>query len=199
MKLYKKALAGLATSLLAVSALSSPAFADEPEAVEATADFLTELREIEGQPAAYTATPASDSKASISGQDDVSVSPQVAYPDVYACDLFPSVVHVRKSSGYGAVGAKPYTSCLGGSPTYIKHTSTLYIIEWAGLYFRDMGTWTTPEEWYTNFAQQLNVEYWCSNYNSSKFQQYAVGESLQVGTMYYSSVWTRQDTLGCGY
>jgi hypothetical protein len=186
MRSFKRICVGVVGGLLAVSALSLPAHAADSDA----ADYLNELQAIAGQPVVYhpASEPISSSKKQV----------QPLALDPYGCTLYPSQVHLRKSGGYSTVGAKPYTTCVAGIPSSISQTSTLYIVEWAGLYYRPVQTKTSSNTLQKKLEQQ-NVAYSCVNSNNSIFQQKTDRVSVQGGQSYYSTVQTIRSTLACGY
>lgn len=176
MKILRSA---LSIAILLVLIAAAPAVAGEPRPQR-----LDDLRRIASQGAVYMiadATPA-----------------QVATPDPYQCTLYPSVVHFRTSSGRRSVGAKPYTTCLAGTPTLISQTSTLYIVEWAGAAYKPMASTTVSARGSRNLTQK-NVEWFCVNGNSSRFQQETKGYSVQAGNTYHSVATTPRVDLACGY
>lgn len=118
--------------------------------------------------------------------------------DPYECTLYPSRVHPRTSSGKKSVGAKPYTECKLGPPTIISQSSTLYIVEWGGLYYKAMDSKTATSRNEKKLTQR-NVEYFCANVNKSRFQQETKGYTVQGGRTYQSAVITPSADFECGY
>ncbi|WP_292700257.1 hypothetical protein [Microbacterium sp. 69-10] len=181
-----KILTGLLAGLAAVIWLVAPAEA----ATDAgdTATYLNELQRIAGQPVPYE---LGESDSATSGVHTMALDP-------YVCVLYPSQVHLRKSGGWGTVGAKPYTECSAGTPTSITQTSTLYIVEWAGLAYKTMQIRTVNNVGERKLEQR-NVSWACLNGNNSVFQQKTNGTTVQAGKTYYSTVQTVRSTLSCGY
>lgn len=150
-------------------------------------NYLEELNQIAGEPQNYFSPVPGPTKL---GAASFQLDP-------FECTLYPSVVHLRASSGYGSVGAKPYTRCLAGSPTYIKQSSSLYMVEWSGLSYVHLVTREARANYSANLTQQ-NVEWFCKNLNSSRFTQITNGSTLQRSTVYYAKVQTLTVTIGCG-
>lgn len=186
MKLKKAIIAAISASLLGATIVTSPATASVGED---EAQYLNELNEIAGQSVQYA--PSSIDGTQRSAQAARAVDP-------YVCILHPSRTHLRKSGGYGTVGAKPYTTCAAGTPSSISQTSTLYIVEWAGLSYKPMQTKTSSNR-NQKKLEQKNVAWTCKNSNDSTFQQKTNGVSVQAGKSYYSTVTTVQDAHPCGY
>jgi hypothetical protein len=177
--MVKKLVCSVIVAALAVLLMASPAAADEP-----TPDYLDELQRIAGQAVTYEPVDTDGLRA--------------LALDPFTCTLYPSVVHFRTSSGRRSVGAKPYTRCTTGTPTTISQTSTLYIVEWAGAVYKPMVTRTATSRGVRNLDQK-NVEWFCANGNSSRFQQETKGYSIQAGRTYQSAVLTARVDLSCGY
>jgi hypothetical protein len=174
---------------LGLTMIAAPAHASQSphppastEHVSPSADYLEELEEIAGKPTAYT--PA---------ESEV----QLMALDPAGCTLYPSRTHLRKSGGYGTVGAKPYTRC-NSRVSRISQESTLFIVEWAGLVHKPMLTKSSANQGQQNLTQ-TNLAWTCKNSNNSIFRQETRGTTT-VGTKnYYSLVTTIKDTWGCGY
>jgi hypothetical protein len=155
------------------------------------AEYLDELNAIAGQSVEYTPVPGE-------AADEGAMSAKAVELDPFECNLYPSKTHLRKSGGYGTVGAKPYTICEAGKPTSISQTSTLYIVEWAGLSYKAMQT-KSKSNHNASKLEQLDIAWSCKNWNNSVFQQKTDGVSVQRGKAYYASVSTVRNTWGCGY
>ena len=203
--LLADALLGLPLALLSLSACSAPpeklstqewcatvqgAISSVPEPVSAEeAEYLEELLEHAGEPARFTSAPQSG---------DGGVSAYGFVPAPYNCTLHPSKVHVRTKSGEKKnVGAKPYTNCDKAVST-IKQWSTLYIVEWAGTYYRPMLTDVYAVNNTQKTLNQQNVQYFCKNNNNSLYMQTTKGEII-INTKYYSVVSSELTPLACGY
>lgn len=182
---------------------SSAAYASEGRAGddEGTADagvthtteeavFLDELQAIaeEGSPAQFIPLE----------EEGHGLSTRGAYgTDPYGCTLHPSKVHLRKSGSKKNVGAKPYTRCTE-APNQINHSSTLYIVEWAGFAERPL---KTKENWNINQKSLTlkSLSWNCKNSNNSLFLQKTRG-SVKIGSKhYFSAVRTPQKDWDCGY
>ncbi|MFB8370695.1 hypothetical protein ACFC25_15185 [Pseudarthrobacter sp. NPDC055928] len=148
---------------------------------------LQKLQKIAGQPAIYK---------QLAGETTGEMITTQAF-DPYVCTLYPSVVHPRQSSGYGSVGAKPYTKCLVGTPSQISHSSVLYIVEWCGLSWVPMAS-RGQTGYNTRSLTLTSLEWFCKNWNTSTFVQTTNGTSVQAGRTYYSSVSTVKTPLSCG-
>ncbi|MFZ4842999.1 hypothetical protein [Mycetocola saprophilus] len=146
-------------------------------------ETLAELERIAGQPAQYV--------------PDASSGVSTRALDPFVCTLYPSVVHARKSGNYDTVGAKPYTKCQGGTPSLISMSSTLYMVEWAGLSYVKLQGATVSDQNVREFTMK-NLAWICKNKNSSRFMQETKGYSVQRGKTYYSAVASRIDTIACG-
>lgn len=188
----KRVLSVIALAAASTLALTTPAFAAEvppPPASEEEATYLDELLENAGQPTTYSSVDP-DSANGISARGFV--------PAPYNCTLYPSAVHVRTKSGEKLnVGAKPYTKC-DKAVSAIKQTSSLYIVEWAGTYYRPMVTDVVANNVKQKTLTQQNVQYFCKNKNGSNFIQKTKGE-ITLNTRYYSAVTTPVKNLACGY
>lgn len=188
----KRILSVIALAAASTLALTTPAFASEgppPPVSEEEATYLDELLENAGQPATYS---------SVDPDADNGISARGFVPAPYNCTLYPSVVHVRTKSGEKLnVGAKPYTKC-DKAVSAIKQTSSLYIVEWAGTYYRPMVTDVVANNVKQKTLTQQNVQYFCKNKNGSNFIQKTKGE-ITLNTRYYSAVTTPVKNLACGY
>lgn len=147
---------------------------------------LQKLQKIAGQPVVYQQASGETASGMITTQ---------AF-DPYVCTLYPSVVHLRQSSGYGSVGAKPYTNCLVAPPSHISHSSVLYMVEWGGLSWIPMAS--RGQTGYNTRSLTLTSLEFCKNWNTSTFVQTTNGTSVQAGRTYYSSVSTVKTPLSCG-
>lgn len=177
---------GLAlAAVFAAVGLAHPALASESGPDE---NYLDELQRIAGRSAAYQ--PYHDT-------DPRSAQP-MATLDPFQCTLYPSVVHPRTSAGKKSVGAKPYTSCKTGRPTIISQTSTLYIVEWAGLRYKQVDRKTGTSRGVASLTQK-NIEFHCKSNNTSRFQQETKGYSVQLARTYQSAVITPRVDLPCGH
>ncbi|MCA4133994.1 hypothetical protein [Arthrobacter sp. M4] len=186
----------IAILVAAGSIISAPAATAAPrqdsweqdtKATPAEVAELKKLQKIAGKPVTY--------QPSLSESDNGLLT--TASVDLFVCELHPSVVHLRSSSGNGAVGAKPYTKCLAGTPSQITHDSTLYMVEWFGLSYVSLAS--KSQTAYNTLSMTLtSLEWWCRNTNNSKFVQKTNGSSVQAGRTYYASVSTVQSTLSCG-
>lgn len=185
MKKSLRIVSGVVAGMISVALLATSASAAPSD----DADYLGQLQEIAGQPVTYQPDPSSPVK---------SPTIQAKALDPYVCNLYPSAVHLRKSGNYNTAGAKPYTNCTAGTPTSISQTSTLYIVEWAGLVYKPMQTKTSSNTGQKKLEQQ-NVAWTCTNKNNSVFQQKTNGVSVQAGKSYYATVQTVKASWGCGY
>ena len=185
MRAKLKMLCATVIALCAVGLVAAPGYAS---ARADSANYLNKLEAIAGRPADYV----------LDGATSRSPGPRPRALDPYLCNLHPSVVHLRKSGNYNVVGAKPYTKCTAGTPTSITQTSTLYIVEWAGLVYNAMLTKTSGNYGQKSYTQE-NVAWACYNKNSSVFQQKTNGVSVQAGKTYRATVQTTKVSLGCGY
>lgn len=148
---------------------------------------LQKLQKIAGQPVVYQQVSGGTTSGMITTQ---------AF-DPYVCTLYPSVVHLRSSSGYGSVVAKPYTKCLVATPSQITHSSVLYMVEWGGLSWVPMAS-RGQTGYSTRSLTLTSLEWFCKNRNNSTYVQTTNGTSVQAGRTYYSSVSTVKSPLGCG-
>lgn len=112
--------------------------------------------------------------------------------------LNPNQVHKRKSGNCGSVGARPRTQCMNTFPSSIRHVSTLYIVEWGGLQYKEMAKVSGGNSGVQSYHTK-NLEWYCKNGNKSVFQQHTSGR-IVVGTrVLQTSVHTIKSTLDCGY
>lgn len=152
----------------------------------ADSGYMKELEAIAGEPQDYT--PVTDKSAG---------NFQTMALDPYKCTLWPSEVHLRKSGGWQTAGAKPYTKCTAGAPSHISQSSTLYMVEWAGLSYVHLTTKTVSNGGVRSLTQR-NVEWRCKNSNNSRFNQQTKGYSVQGGRNYQSAVQTPIVSQKCG-
>lgn len=152
---------------------------------EVQAQQLRRLEEIAGRERVYQEVPTPGMK-----------SPQ--YYISSDCKLKPERVHKRRSGNYGTVGAKPQTVCTSSTPTSIRHTSTLYIVELGGLRYKKMATVSGGNR-NTKSYQTKNLEWSCRNKNNSKFQQHTIGVIVVNGRTLQTSAQTVKSVLDCGY
>jgi len=195
--MHKKVLGLLAWAMASLILTSAPAAYAAPKdgqvnpaerkATPEEVAQLQKLQRIAGQPVTYQHSDGGTTSGMITAQ---------AF-DPYVCTLHPSVVHARQSSGYGSVGAKPYTKCLVGTPSQISHSSVLYIVEWGGLSWVPMAS-RGQTGYNTRSLTLTSLEWSCKNGNTSTFVQTTNGTSVQAGRTYYSSVSTVKTSLGCG-
>lgn len=178
--MIRRAIAACLLAVLTVLCSAAPASAQEPDT-----DYLDDLQRIAGESADYQQDPSAGELRTLA-------------LDPFQCTLYPSVVHFRTSSGRRSVGAKPYTSCRAGAPSIISQTSTLYIVEFAGAVYKNMASQTATSRGVRTLNQK-NVEWFCKNSNSSRFQQETKGYSVQAGRTYQSAVITARVDLACGY
>ncbi|WP_326503755.1 hypothetical protein [Rothia nasimurium] len=113
------------------------------------------------------------------------------------CTLYPSEVHLRKSGGYGTIGAKPYTKC-NFRVQKIHHNSALYIVEWGGLSYKKM-TDRSQVGYNISSMELKSLEWSCKNSNKSKFQQITYGEVTINGKTIRTVVQTAKKDENCGY
>jgi hypothetical protein len=184
-----RVLAGFAIGVLSVGLLAAPASAATDRGDEGKAQYLEQLEASAGNPSKYTPT------APVGGD---SVRTLAIEPDYFNCTLFPSQVHLRKSGNFSVAGAKPYTECVAGTPSSISQTSTLYIVEWGGLAYKQMASMSAGN-YNSRRLEQKNINYTCINGNTSLFQQETSGISVQNGRSFRSSVTTIRSSLPCGY
>lgn len=171
--------------------LAAPGDAAVRASTAAETGYMKELERIAAQPQAYQAT---DTAGAPAGQVTTAAARQL---DPYRCTLYPSVVHSRKSGNWNTVGAKPYTRCTAGTPRSIQQSSTLYMVEWAGLSYRQLDT-DTASTTYKRDLVQKNVAWQCKNKNRSRFNQQTKGVSIQAGRTWQTAVQTPIVTLECG-
>ncbi|MGP4968998.1 hypothetical protein ACTXJQ_17955 [Glutamicibacter ardleyensis] len=183
----RRIISGLFVAIFAVSAAVAPVHASETQASD-TADYLAKLESIAGKPATYV--------SAVQPSGNIQVA-QPAANDPAGCKLFPSKTHLRKSGNYGTVGAKPYTVC-NSRITSIKQSSTLYIVEWAGMYSKPMMSRDSASRGEKTLTQK-NLSWTCGNSNKSKFQQVTRGTTTVGAKNYFSIVSTVKDTWACGY
>lgn len=173
-------------ALMFAALIGSSHLSAAPPAAATDSEYLEELEEIAGQPQDYE----------LVDQDDAPAVQPLAL-DPFKCKLHPSRVHPRKSGNYNVVGAKPYTRCTGGTPSHISQSSTLYMVEWAGLSYVPLVTKTVRNSNERNLTQK-NINWVCKNKNKSRFNQQTKGHSVQRGRKYHSAVQTPIDTWPCG-
>lgn len=114
--------------------------------------------------------------------------------DVSPCRLFASTVYLRKSSGYGSVGSKPYTKCKY-PVTSISHTTGIDYRSW--LWWNSAGPDSTGGNSGVASYTQRNVSYSCSGFDENEFRGTTFGVVVFQGETYYSRVHTPTRELGC--
>jgi hypothetical protein len=103
------------------------------------------------------------------------------------CTLSPSVVYLRASSGYGAVGAKPYTQC-AVPVTSIHQDVRVYKDTFFGWSQQGI-TFPGGNSGVANYTQ-LNVEVWCTNWKSTTWMAQTDGTIVYLGVTYTAYVQT---------
>ncbi|GGO93724.1 hypothetical protein GCM10011584_33080 [Nocardioides phosphati] len=188
----------LATVGLGLQAPAHAADAPVADPASLTEDPITDppVPALEDQPSQYvladsTAEAAAILDALASGG---SASINAASVQYGPCVLYPSVVYLRASSGYGAVGAKPYTKC-SVAVTSIHHETTLKY-KWA-LWWRSKGPYTGTNYGAASYTS-YNVEYWCKSSESTTWAGTTWGSILYRGNTYYARVYQGQQQLKCG-
>lgn len=110
------------------------------------------------------------------------------------CTLYPSVMYLRASSNYGAVGSKPYTRCTVAVSSIKHKTDVRYksFIWWRLATSKSGGNYGTAS--YT----QKNVEYYCKSRESTAWSGTTLGTIVYGGRTYYARVYQPVKTLNCG-
>lgn len=111
------------------------------------------------------------------------------------CVLYPSVTYLRESTGYNAIGAKPYTKC--STPvSKITHNANIYTVEWwgASILVRNFA----GSNYNSASYQPLDLVYYCKNKNTSRWWTVTSGTTVYGGKTYYSSVATAISEWPCG-
>lgn len=109
------------------------------------------------------------------------------------CVLYPSVIYLRKSTDYTAVGFKPYTTC-SVPVTSIHHDSDLRY-KWY-LWWRKAGTWSGGNRYVASYTQK-NIAYTCKGTNSTTWGGTTLGTIVYGGKTYYARVYPPQNKLAC--
>jgi hypothetical protein len=177
--------------MLVLASGATPAVASDVPVSDSAASI------IESAPDAYRSTtgPKVRSSSGEAGLSAADVSALALGP--YACTLYPSVVHLRKSGAYNTVGAKPYTKCTLGTPSLITHTSKLYKERWLGTNWELMVTKSNSAANVKTLTLKT-VAWTCQNGNDSSFMQRTSGTSVEAGHTYYANVSTAETELACG-
>lgn len=186
--------------------MQAPAMATTDSAVDSTSATTTDdpaaedpitdppVEALEGQSSSYVLANSEEEAAAILdalASGSTSINAGVEYGP---CVLYPSVVYLRKSSNYSAVGTKPYTKC-SVWVEQIHHETTLKY-KW-GVWWRSKGPWkgtTYGSSTYTS----LNVEYTCRSTEATTWAGTTWGRILYRGNNYYARVYQAQARLNCG-
>ena len=110
------------------------------------------------------------------------------------CVLYPSVVYLRASSNYGAVGTKPYTQC-SVLVSSIRHSTDLRYTSF--IWWRLATTKTGGNSGVASYTQR-NVEYYCVSKESTGWSGTTLGTIVYGGRTYDARVYQPVKTLACG-
>lgn len=113
------------------------------------------------------------------------------------CELFPSVVHLRKSGNFQTIGFKPYTIC-DYPVTSITQVSQMYKYHFFGILTEPVGPPFTAGNVGQRTLQQKNVAVNCTNTKSTKWFGVADGTMVEGGETYVAQVRTDNVTKDCG-
>ena len=108
--------------------------------------------------------------------------------------LNPSVIYLRASADYEAVGTKPYTTC-SVPVTSIRHSTDLRYKSF--IWWRLATTKTGGNSGVASYTQK-NVEYFCKSSESTGWSGTTSGTMVYVGRTYHARVYQTARTLSCG-
>lgn len=136
-----------------------------------------------------------DAAAKFAALDAGGVSALAASVTFGPCTLYPSVMYLRASSNYGAVGTKPYTRC-EVPVTSIRHSTDMRYKSF--IWWRKAGTTKTGGNSGVASYTQRNVEYYCVSRESTAWTGTTAGTIVYRGKTYYARVYQPVKTLACG-
>lgn len=110
------------------------------------------------------------------------------------CTLYPSVIHLRKSSNFGAVGVKPYTYC-SVPVASIHHTTDLRYKSF--IWWALAGTYRGGNYGEAAYLQR-KVEYPCVSSETTWWGATTLGKIVYGGETYYARVYPPREQLNCG-
>ena len=206
-----KTKAGLLSVLLVVALGTGPAHAEAPTSSDplgasavATDSFVENEATIAvDEPLSYVEADSPEEAQRIFEQLDSGIPPAsmggaasmgaAARVDFAPCELYPTRVYRRTSSGWQAIGFKPYTVC-DVPVASIRHNSELrykQLVWWRTKITRSGGN--SDEARYT----QRNIEYYCVGTKSTTWRGNTQGAITWRGKTYYTRVYTAPKTENC--
>ena len=206
-----KTKAGLLSVLLVVALGTGPAHAEAPTSSDplgasavATDSFVENEATIAvDEPLSYVEADSPEEAQRIFEQLDSGIPPAsmggaasmgaAARVDFAPCELYPTRVYRRTSSGRQAIGFKPYTVC-DVPVASIRHNSELrykQLVWWRTKITRSGGN--SDEARYT----QRNIEYYCVGTKSTTWRGTTQGAITWRGKTYYTRVYTAPKTENC--
>ncbi len=111
------------------------------------------------------------------------------------CVLNPSVMYLRESSNYEAVGTKPYTTCTV-PVTSIRHSTDLRYKSF--IWWKKAGSTHTGGNSGVASYTQKSVEYYCKSSEKTGWSGTTAGTIVYAGRTYYARVYQTATTLSCG-
>ena len=206
-----KTMTGLLSVLLVVALGTGPAHAEAPTSSSplgvsgAATDSLVENEAAVGidEPLSYVEADSPEEAQQIFERLDSGIPPAsmggaasmgaAARVDFAPCELYPTRVYRRTSSGRQAIGFKPYTVC-DVPVASIRHNSELrykQLVWWRTKITRSGGN--SDEARYT----QRNIEYYCVGTKSTTWRGTTQGAITWRGKTYYTRVYTAPKTENC--
>ena len=206
-----KTMTGLLSVLLVVALGTGPAHAEAPTSSSplgvsgAATDSLVENEAAVGidEPLSYVEADSPEEAQQIFERLDSGIPPAsmggaasmgaAARVDFAPCELYPTRVYRRTSSGRQAIGFKPYTVC-DVPVASIRHNSELrykQLVWWRTKITRSGGN--SDEARYT----QRNIEYYCAGTKSTTWRGTTQGAITWRGKTYYTRVYTAPKTENC--
>lgn len=188
----KKTMVSVAAAALVLAAGSAaPASAASPSAGATPAD----VQVTRAAPSQYIeAASPQDAAKKFEALDEGGATARAASVRYGPCTLYPSVMYLRKSSNYGAVGAKPYTRC-SVPVSSIRHSTDLRYKSF--IWWRKATTKTGGNSGVASYTQR-NVEYYCVSKESTGWSGTTAGTISYGGKNYYARVYQPVKTLACG-
>lgn len=148
------------------------------------------------EPIRYIAADSpADARAKFAALDAGGARARAASVEFGPCTLYPSVMYLRKSTGYRGVGTKPYTKCDYAVASIHHDTDLRYksFIWWRKAKSKDGGNRGVAS--YT----QKNIEYTCVSSESTAWTGTTAGTIVtNAGRTYYARVYQPVKTLDCG-
>lgn len=196
------AAASLTAALLLGGALvpaTGASLAAEKPSATGTGDIsdaeMTRLIESGGTPYVQADSPQEAKKLLDRIERSPSSADRIAGASYGPCTLNPSRPYLRKSSGYGAVGTKPKTTCYK-YVTSIRHSTDLRYK--SALWWRLADTDNSGPARRSRAHVSKKVAYSCQSSEETGWAGATLGTIVYGGKTYYARAYTAKATLNCG-